>query len=395
MRSLRVLGVTAASAALAVALIGCGSEDDADTSASGTEAASPTPAEPESDTTVLSQDEVELALLTAADIGTGFTETETDDAAEADDSESGDFGCLSELEDLDALTDPETEAEVAFDDGSGVSVASSVASFADPEALSQELASIRDSLEGCTSVDTEQDGVQISLTVSVDEERADSTVDEQLNIIASGTGLSEGLEIPVALGFSFARLENNLTLVGVLEFGGSGRLFAYTETAVAKLDAVMQGEPVPTPEAVGTGESEDEAGGVATASVGEPVAVGDWTVTVTEVIPNANDQIAAANEFNEPPQGQYVLVSYTATYGGAESSSDASFELFLSFAGSDNVIYQSASAVTPADSAAAPTEVRPGGTVTLDEVFDVPPEAIEGGSIVIEGFITGAAEVTF
>ena len=118
-------------------------------------------------------------------------------------------------------------------------------------------------------------------------------------------------------------------------------------------------------------------------------------MTVTEVVQNANDQIAAANEFNSPPDGQYVLVNYTATYDGSETTSNASFELFLSFAGSDNVVYQPASAVPPADQASAPTEVRPGGTVTLDEVFDVPPDAIDGGSIFIEGLVSGSVEVTF
>jgi hypothetical protein len=48
--------------------------------------------------------------------------------------------------------------------------------------------------------------------------------------------------------------------------------------------------------------------------VGTKVAVGDWEVKVTKVQLNAANVIQGANEFNEKAAGQYVLVTYEASY---------------------------------------------------------------------------------
>lgn len=55
--------------------------------------------------------------------------------------------------------------------------------------------------------------------------------------------------------------------------------------------------------------------------VGTPVQVGDWSVTVESVISNANQVVAAENQFNEdPPEGrQFVLWRVTVTYLGTGS----------------------------------------------------------------------------
>ena len=266
MFSSRAVRAVAALTVLPLALLACGSDGDDDASATGD--AAPAETETAADAVVLSQAEAESALLAAADVGPEFVETELD---ESEDEAGGDLGCLTELDQLETTADSATEAEVQFDDEFGGQVSNFVASFDSADAVEQSLQAILDSLDGCTSVEAEEDGVQFSLEVSVDQESVGSPVDQQVNIIASGTGVSEGLELPIAIGFSLARLDNNLTGVSVVEFGGSERLFAYTETAVAKLDAVMKGEPIPTQDVDGASEGEPTS---TIASVGEPVIVG-------------------------------------------------------------------------------------------------------------------------
>lgn len=56
-------------------------------------------------------------------------------------------------------------------------------------------------------------------------------------------------------------------------------------------------------------------------SLGETVSGNDWELTVNDVVLNADDQVAAENEFNDPaPEGaSYVLINVEATYTGDES----------------------------------------------------------------------------
>lgn len=369
-----------------VLLSGCGGQDSS--TGDGSRGAQT----PDEQLVVLSDEQAETALLTSADLGEGFVIDETDESSESS------LGCLDPVEDLDG-PDAATEAEVSFTDELGITeVYSSVASFADEESGAAALQQLRESLGSCTAVDVEDDGVRFSLTVEVGDGVAIDGAEEQVAISAAGAAETDALELPVAFDIVALRLDNNVTTVGLLQIGegDSGRLAEYADTAVARLEAVMAGEPVPSPEqSPADGQAQDGEGQLSTVTVGEEFAVGDWTVTVTEVVTNANDAIAAANEFNEQPQGQYVLVSYDATYGGNEPTADAWAELFFSFAGGDDVIYETTAAVTPRDAESAPTQVRPGGTVSLDAAFDVPSEAIEGGSVLVGGFLSDPVEVTF
>lgn len=56
-------------------------------------------------------------------------------------------------------------------------------------------------------------------------------------------------------------------------------------------------------------------------SLGETVSGNDWELTVNDVTFNADDQVAAENQFNDPaPEGaSYVLIHVEASYTGADS----------------------------------------------------------------------------
>lgn len=120
-------------------------------------------------------------------------------------------------------------------------------------------------------------------------------------------------------------------------------------------------------------------------TIGDTVEVGDWSVTVVGVSANADPAIKKANQFNDSAQGHYVLVDFEATYNGDERTADAS-ELTWTFTTSDADVLSEASAVTPKDSEAASTQVRSGGTVRGDAVFDVDPAVYSGGLLSVETY---------
>lgn len=118
--------------------------------------------------------------------------------------------------------------------------------------------------------------------------------------------------------------------------------------------------------------------------LGSPTEVGDYEVTVDSVLLDADAIIAGANQFNEPPTGQYVLAQLTATYQGTDEGSPG-FDLTAILHGSDGRQYSDSdcSAVTPDDAMQAPT-LNPGGADTFEFCMDVPPAALSGAQLSVE-----------
>lgn len=58
------------------------------------------------------------------------------------------------------------------------------------------------------------------------------------------------------------------------------------------------------------------------ARIGATITSGDWQVVVNSFVPNATQQVLAANSFNDEPDPgtQYAVVNLTVTYRGEESS---------------------------------------------------------------------------
>ena len=120
--------------------------------------------------------------------------------------------------------------------------------------------------------------------------------------------------------------------------------------------------------------------------VGDTAKIGDWEVTVTKVTKPTTKQVRAWNQFNDAAKGQYVMANYTAKYIGTERTADVGFSLTWKFGGSDAQVYDQAFIVTSSDGNAAPTEARPGGSLKLEVIFDVPVGAVKGGVITVEGY---------
>jgi hypothetical protein len=158
---------------------------------------------------------------------------------------------------------------------------------------------------------------------------------------------------------------------------------ALDEAGVSLEEAIADVEAEADPAA-----EEDVAAAPEAVPLGVPAQVGDYEVTVDAVELDANATVAGANQFNEPPTGQYVILQLSATYLGADEGTPG-WDLAAVFHGSDARQYTDSdcSAVLPDDAMEAPT-LNTGGSDTFQFCLDVPPAAIEGGQLSIEPTMT-------
>ena len=120
-------------------------------------------------------------------------------------------------------------------------------------------------------------------------------------------------------------------------------------------------------------------------AIGTTAIVGDYEVTLDEFVRDANDQMASANQFNDPAEnGQYGLVTLTVTYQGDEEGEPA-FDLAVTMVGGNAVQYSDTDcfATEPNPMTEAPTLER-GGTYTGQLCLDFPPEALDGSILFVE-----------
>ncbi|MGR6967909.1 hypothetical protein ACU610_25960 [Geodermatophilus sp. URMC 61] len=118
--------------------------------------------------------------------------------------------------------------------------------------------------------------------------------------------------------------------------------------------------------------------------LGVPAQVDDYQATVDAVQLDGDAAVAAANESNEAPTGQYVTAQLTVTYTGTDEGT-LGWDLSAVFHGNDARQYSDADcmAVLADDAMDAPT-LNPGGTDTFQFCTDVPPAAIPGGQLSVE-----------
>lgn len=100
--------------------------------------------------------------------------------------------------------------------------------------------------------------------------------------------------------------------------------------------------------------------------IGEAGQVGDWTITVRRVRPDATNAVLAENRFNDPPLDgrRFFMIRVSLTYGGVDSKVPWA-DLSLEAVGASNVAY---------------TTDDPGCGVIPDNLNDV-NEVFSGGTI--------------
>ena len=107
---------------------------------------------------------------------------------------------------------------------------------------------------------------------------------------------------------------------------------------------------------------------------------------------DGNASVAAANEFNEAPAGQYVIAQLTVTYTGTEEGMPG-WALSAVFHGADarQCSDGECTAVLADDAMDAPT-LNPSGSETFQFCMDVPPSAIAVGQLSIEPTVSFASD---
>jgi hypothetical protein len=134
-----------------------------------------------------------------------------------------------------------------------------------------------------------------------------------------------------------------------------------------------------------TQEQQSEAAETPALGLGESSAVGDeYNVTVNAVNLDATEDILAVNEFNEGPQGQFVLIDLSVEYTGSEEG-DPWIDLGVNFVGSDARQYDSSTctAVLEKNGSDVPT-LENGGKGDYQVCMDVPAEAVQDAQIFVE-----------
>lgn len=126
--------------------------------------------------------------------------------------------------------------------------------------------------------------------------------------------------------------------------------------------------PTPTPD-VGQGTRESPY------AIGATVTVGDYEVTVIDVVPDALDLVMAENQFNDPPApgNQFFLVTVGLKYLGTETANP--FDLSFNAVGASNVGYDgfseaSSCGVVPNDIFTLP-ELFPGGEAQVNACWQI------------------------
>ncbi|HWK81109.1 MAG TPA: cupredoxin domain-containing protein [Thermomicrobiales bacterium] len=121
--------------------------------------------------------------------------------------------------------------------------------------------------------------------------------------------------------------------------------------------------------------------------IGKPGKIGDYSVTVLDVTPNANEIIAAENQFNDPPKdgNQYLIARVAVLYSGNESGKPA-FELSFKVVGDRGVAYTTfddSCGVVPEGLNDAP-ELFEGGEVELNLCWSVSSAEIDSLMMYVE-----------
>ena len=120
--------------------------------------------------------------------------------------------------------------------------------------------------------------------------------------------------------------------------------------------------------------------------IGSEISSKDWKIVVNSVTLHANDQVAAANEFNSPPAdgNEYILVNYTETYTGNDPSGSMPFESVEYVTPGGVTIDSTSTIAVPPEPIDTLTTLYNGGSVTGNTVLEVASDGVENGVLSVQ-----------
>ncbi|WP_254635355.1 hypothetical protein [Microbacterium sp. GbtcB4] len=112
--------------------------------------------------------------------------------------------------------------------------------------------------------------------------------------------------------------------------------------------------------------------------LGTPVSSTEWTVTINSVTLNAQDQILAANQFNDAPDEgtEYILINYTVQYTGSDPEGGVpAFATVEYVTASGNTVNTLDKMVIGPDEIDSLSPLYEGASVTGNQAMQVPTPA--------------------
>lgn len=229
--------VAPAAALSALLLVAACGSDDSDPDPD------PTSSETAEEESVLSESDLEDALLTEDDVeglDDGLEEVDVEESdLSGDDMVDGDEACADFLDD-DYGIDEEEKAETQFE-GDVVTVYSTIESYAKGEA-EEELEATRDLFDDCTTFTIDLDGQELRVDVQTTE------LDELDGYDLGDEGLAVNLDFSldgapvIQQGVTLVRIGDVLTISGAAtaETLGDEIMLTITEAAVDRLETVLE-----------------------------------------------------------------------------------------------------------------------------------------------------------
>lgn len=229
--------VAPAAALSALLLVAACGSDDSDPDPD------PTSSETAEEESVLSESDLEDALLTEDDVeglDDGLEEVDVEESdLSGDDMVDGDEACADFLDD-DYGIDEEEKAETEFE-GDVVTVYSTIESYAKGEA-EEELEATRDLFDDCTTFTIDLDGQELRVDVQTTE------LDELDGYDLGDEGLAVNLDFSldgapvIQQGVTLVRIGDVLTISGAAtaETLGDEIMLTITEAAVDRLETVLE-----------------------------------------------------------------------------------------------------------------------------------------------------------
>jgi len=207
----------------------------------------------------LDPEDVKPALLTVENLSDAF-EIDPDESGSGDDGP--DWGCLFDFGPLQKDSDDEDEDDdndenqVQFraSEEPGmpgvIQLVDAAPSLAKAEKAMDDMAK---EFDGCEKVDTtDDDGTTWQFDIAFDRSAWARGADEQINLTATGSTISDELELPVSISLSVVRIENAVSILMFIDLADdlAGAPRALTNAASARLQAVVDGEDIADPEPV-------------------------------------------------------------------------------------------------------------------------------------------------
>lgn len=194
----------------------------------------------------LTQEQIELVVLTPENVGDGWTggPVESDEDSDAP-------GCFAEIETISDSLDPlevaEHDVEYTYGDAGVPAISSGASSYDDGNAVTQAFDDLESVLSTCTTVTgTDGEGNTWDLAVTVDDTVVSDATDAQINVTASGTlADTSGNEYDLTIHQSYVQIGKNVITIGVTDVSDQSALHeAYTQLAIDRLvDVIIDSEP--------------------------------------------------------------------------------------------------------------------------------------------------------